>query len=94
MITFEQFENAVKEKADLFAITSHFKVEDFSPKTFISKAKRPELEEWWCDTTIFGECFGEEYDIDDVFATEKEAKEEAKSRMINQLAELNKEEAK
>ena len=94
MITFEQCEKAVKEKGDLFAIKSHCESEDFSPRAFISKAKHPQFEKWWCDTTIFGECFGEEYKIDDVFATEKEAKEEAKSRMINQLAELNKEKAK
>lgn len=92
MITFEQFEKAVKEKCDLFAIKSHFEVENFSPKAFISKANRHQFEKWWCDTTIVGECFCEEYDIDDVFATEKEAKEEVKSRIINRLVNLNKEE--
>ncbi len=88
MITTEQFKEAIKKGDGLFSINENFTISKIAPKMFV-------IEAWdyisggQYPRVVITDIVNREYSPDNVFATEAEAKEEAKRQLTKRLAELN-----
>lgn len=89
MITTEQFKEAIKKGNGLFSIEENFTIRKITPEMFMIKAWDNICNGAKYPRTVIVDSAQREYLPDNVFATEAEAKEEAKRQLTERLAELN-----